>query len=364
PEGEPDRRAELVAVLLLLGAAGCAVVFIVAYVLDWPDLTQYLGLAIGVAFALVSIAMIVMSRRLVVTEEIEEEYPEPEHPEEQQKLLQVVHESGSRITRKRLLGGARDRRGADRARGLPRPVPRHRVVLRLAVAARPAARRRGGPAVPRRRHRGRHVLHRVSTGRRPRAAGGAARGRPHGPGRAAAPRRPPRVGPAGHPRLLEDLHARGLRDRALPQAAVPRGRAAPRARVPVPLLDVRPGQGRHGHLRPGRAQPPAAAAAGRPPRRPARGGQLVRAGRPVVLGSANAEAALDVIYRTIRFLDERTGGVPFIRKTLRYLFPDHWSFLLGEVALYAFVVLVGTGIYLTLFFEPSTAHTVYHGSYA
>jgi len=71
-----------------------------------------------------------------------------------------------------------------------------------------------------------------------------------------------------------------------------------------------------------------------------------------------------VIYRTIRFLDERTGGVPFIRKTLRYLFPDHWSFLLGEVALYAFVVLVGTGIYLTLFFEPSTAHTVYHGSYA
>src|SRR5205823_8026986 len=42
----------------------------------------------------------------------------------------------------------------------------------------------------------------------------------------------------------------------------------------------------------------------------------------------------------------------------------HWSFLLGEVALYAFIVLVATGVYLTLFFEPSLAKTVYHGSYA
>src|SRR6185312_4591756 len=55
---------------------------------------------------------------------------------------------------------------------------------------------------------------------------------------------------------------------------------------------------------------------------------------------------------------------PFLRKTLRYVFPDHWSFLLGEVALYAFIVLVATGIYLTLFFEPSLAKTVYHGQYA
>ena len=48
---------------------------------------------------------------------------------------------------------------------------------------------------------------------------------------------------------------------------------------------------------------------------------------------------------------------------MRYLFPDHWSFLLGEVALYAFIVLIGPGIYLALFFDPSTAKTVYHGSY-
>jgi ubiquinol-cytochrome c reductase cytochrome b subunit len=65
----------------------------------------------------------------------------------------------------------------------------------------------------------------------------------------------------------------------------------------------------------------------------------------------------------VRAADERTGAVPFLRKALRYVFPDQWSFLLGEVALYSFVVLVGTGIYLTFFFDPSTAKAVYHGSY-
>jgi ubiquinol-cytochrome c reductase cytochrome b subunit len=71
----------------------------------------------------------------------------------------------------------------------------------------------------------------------------------------------------------------------------------------------------------------------------------------------------DPLEDPIRFIDERTGAAPFLRKTLRYLFPDHWSFLLGEVALYAFIVLVGTGVYLTLFFEPSLAETVYRGPY-
>jgi ubiquinol-cytochrome c reductase cytochrome b subunit len=79
------------------------------------------------------------------------------------------------------------------------------------------------------------------------------------------------------------------------------------------------------------------------------------------VGRALEEAA--VIRGVVRYLDERTGTAPLLKKTLRYLFPDHWSFLLGEVALYAFVVLVGTGIYLTLFFDPSTAPTTYHGAY-
>jgi ubiquinol-cytochrome c reductase cytochrome b subunit len=71
-----------------------------------------------------------------------------------------------------------------------------------------------------------------------------------------------------------------------------------------------------------------------------------------------------VIERTTRTLDERSHTAPFGFKALRYIFPDHWSFLLGEIALYCVIVLVATGTYLALFFDPSTAQTVYHGSYA
>jgi ubiquinol-cytochrome c reductase cytochrome b subunit len=71
-----------------------------------------------------------------------------------------------------------------------------------------------------------------------------------------------------------------------------------------------------------------------------------------------------MIRRAVAYLDRGTGASPALVKVLRYAFPDHWSFLLGEVALYAFIVLVGTGIYLTLFFEPSLAKTTYHGVYA
>jgi ubiquinol-cytochrome c reductase cytochrome b subunit len=71
----------------------------------------------------------------------------------------------------------------------------------------------------------------------------------------------------------------------------------------------------------------------------------------------------DPLLDTVRFLDERASAAPAARKTLRYLFPDHWSFLLGEVALYSFLVLVGTGIYLALFFDPSLAKTIYSGPY-
>src|SRR5205823_5209887 len=101
----------------------------------------------------------------------------------------------------------------------------------------------------------------------------------------------------------------------------------------------------------------------RPLRVPACRRRLLRRGRPVVVGSPPARSAV-VIRALFRFADERTASAPLLRKTLRYVFPDQWSFLLGEVALYAFIVLVATGIYLTLFFHPSTATTTYHGSYA
>ena len=71
-----------------------------------------------------------------------------------------------------------------------------------------------------------------------------------------------------------------------------------------------------------------------------------------------------MIRRLVQALDRRSGAAPFLRKALRYVFPDHWSFLLGEVALYAFIVLVATGVYLTLFFHPRLAHTTYHGACA
>jgi ubiquinol-cytochrome c reductase cytochrome b subunit len=71
----------------------------------------------------------------------------------------------------------------------------------------------------------------------------------------------------------------------------------------------------------------------------------------------------DPIKDPVAFIDERASAAPLLRKALRYLFPDHWSFLLGEVALYAFIVLVATGVFLALFFEPSLSDTVYRGSY-
>jgi ubiquinol-cytochrome c reductase cytochrome b subunit len=66
----------------------------------------------------------------------------------------------------------------------------------------------------------------------------------------------------------------------------------------------------------------------------------------------------------VKFVDERLNAAASLRKALRYVFPEHWSFLLGEMALYAFVVLVATGVFLALFFDPSTTQTTWHGPYA
>jgi ubiquinol-cytochrome c reductase cytochrome b subunit len=67
---------------------------------------------------------------------------------------------------------------------------------------------------------------------------------------------------------------------------------------------------------------------------------------------------------TVRWIDERAGASPALKRTFRYVFPEHWSFMLGEIALYAFLVLVATGVFLALFFQSSTAETTYHGAYA
>ena len=67
-----------------------------------PHQTQFLGLSLGLCLGFIALACIVISKRLVVTEELEEDYPSPSHPEEQEKLEQIADESGDRITRKRL----------------------------------------------------------------------------------------------------------------------------------------------------------------------------------------------------------------------------------------------------------------------
>ena len=63
------------------------------------------------------------------------------------------------------------------------------------------------------------------------------------------------------------------------------------------------------------------------------------------------------------WLDDRFGGAQGTRTLMRKVFPDHWTFMLGEIALWSFVILLLTGTYLALFFDPSMAPVVYHGSY-
>ncbi|MGQ4328380.1 cytochrome bc1 complex cytochrome b subunit [Streptomyces hayashii] len=67
--------------------------------------------------------------------------------------------------------------------------------------------------------------------------------------------------------------------------------------------------------------------------------------------------------RVADWADGRLGLYTLAKANLRKVFPDHWSFMLGEICLYSFLVLLLTGVYLTLFFEPSSAEVVYHGTY-
>jgi ubiquinol-cytochrome c reductase cytochrome b subunit len=67
--------------------------------------------------------------------------------------------------------------------------------------------------------------------------------------------------------------------------------------------------------------------------------------------------------RLVGWFDDRLGASRFARSSLDTVFPDHWSFMLGELAMYCFAVPVITGVYLTFFFVPSDKTVVYHGSY-
>jgi ubiquinol-cytochrome c reductase cytochrome b subunit len=71
-----------------------------------------------------------------------------------------------------------------------------------------------------------------------------------------------------------------------------------------------------------------------------------------------------IVKRLARWFDQRLGAASFVRTGLNKVFPDHWSFMLGELALYLFVILILTGVYLTFFFTPGSKEVVYQGSYA
>ena len=76
------------------------------------------------------------------------------------------------------------------------------------------------------------------------------------------------------------------------------------------------------------------------------------AGKPTKAGAA------------ANWADERLGIGGLSKFLSRKIFPDHWSFMLGEIALWSFVVLLVTGTFLTLWFKPSMAEITYQGSYA
>ncbi len=64
-----------------------------------------------------------------------------------------------------------------------------------------------------------------------------------------------------------------------------------------------------------------------------------------------------------RAIDSRLRAAKFVRSALNHVFPDHWSFMLGEIALYSFMILLVTGTYLALYFHASSEKVIYHGSF-
>jgi ubiquinol-cytochrome c reductase cytochrome b subunit len=63
------------------------------------------------------------------------------------------------------------------------------------------------------------------------------------------------------------------------------------------------------------------------------------------------------------YVDERTGAAGWVKKSLNKVFPDHWSFMLGEVCMYSFIILLLSGTFLTCWFDPSQRDVIYQGVY-
>ena len=102
PRLDANPGAETAAILLLFLAALCCAGFLVVYGVEAiPDKTQYLGLSLGLALVCVAAALTIVGRKLVVTEELVEEYPPQEHVGEVELIAEIVDESDDRFTRPR-----------------------------------------------------------------------------------------------------------------------------------------------------------------------------------------------------------------------------------------------------------------------
>ncbi|MCU1395978.1 MAG: menaquinol-cytochrome c reductase cytochrome b subunit precursor [Ilumatobacteraceae bacterium] len=86
--------------------------------------------------------------------------------------------------------------------------------------------------------------------------------------------------------------------------------------------------------------------------------------RPSRRRPASAKREKMLTKRMAKWIDNRVGSAKFARTALGKVFPNHWTFLLGEIALYSLVVLILTGTYLTFFFDASSRQVVYSGAYA
>ncbi len=84
---------------------------------------------------------------------------------------------------------------------------------------------------------------------------------------------------------------------------------------------------------------------------------------PTTPQGASSEGRDTELERLVGWVDRRTGVAGVLRGAMRKVFPDHWSFLLGEIALFAFVVLLATGTFMTFFYTPDAREVTYDGAY-
>jgi ubiquinol-cytochrome c reductase cytochrome b subunit len=76
-----------------------------------------------------------------------------------------------------------------------------------------------------------------------------------------------------------------------------------------------------------------------------------------------AKTAARVVGEATKWADERLHPAAGLRRQINKVFPTHWSFLLGEIALYSFIIVLLSGTYLALFFDPSMQEVTYHGTF-